>query len=123
MPRSVGNASAHAGDREFKITIEKLSESTAGSGFPTEAFGQPMQVWASREYVSLQEGVRADQLSASAVMRWTIPYHFELDPDRYNIPKTRRIVYHGRTYDIQTAEMQSRQEGRAIVLTTLAKVD
>lgn len=122
MPRAMSGAQSHAGQRDKLITIERLkSEPTSGSNFPVETFGQPMQFWASREFVSLSEGMNVGQLSTAVIQRWQIPYSSEMDPDLVNVPKERRIVYQSRIYDIQSAEMLDSSEGMEIILTTLGQ--
>lgn len=122
MPRATLDRVAHSGQRDKLITIEKLAESTATSNFPTENWGEPYTVWAARDYVSLEERVQSDRLLASSVVRWEIPYAYDLDPDRHDIAKTRRVKYFGRVYNILSAELRPREQGRAIVLTTQAQV-
>jgi hypothetical protein len=43
-----------------------------------------------------------------------------MDPDLLDVPKRRRLVYKGRTYDIVAAGQIGRNEG--VELLTLAKV-
>jgi head-tail adaptor len=122
MPRGVSRGSAHAGQRDLLITIERLVEIDPDSDFPTEDWKQPFQLWASREYVSLEERAQSAQLMASAVVRWEVPYTEALDPDAIDVSNKRRVVYQARVYNIIAAEMRPRSEGRSIVLTTQAKV-
>lgn len=122
MPRATVDRAAHIGQRDKLITIERITDGKAASSFPTETPGQPSTVWASQEYVSLDERVQSSQLMASAVVRWEVPYHYDLDPDRFDVAKTRRVKYLGRVYNIISAEMMPREAGRAIVLTTQAQV-
>lgn len=118
MSRSI---TSHAGERDFNISIEKLRDDLPASNFPVETWRQLFQTWASREFVSMDEETNLDQLSARTVQRWRVPYCSDLDPDRYDVPKTRRIVHLDRIYDITAAEMTPRCDGREIVLTTLSK--
>ena len=122
MPRALNATAASAGERELYITIHQLTESQAESNFPTEEWTQLTKVWARRDYLSLEERTAADQLSATVVQRWEIPYAVSMDPDRVDVAKTRRLSYLNRTYDILSAEILPRASGRSIVLTTLAKV-
>lgn len=121
MPRASVDRVSHLGYRDKLITIERLTEGTANSNFPTEDFAQPYTVWAAKDYVSLEERVQSDRLMASAVVRWEVAYLSDLDPDRYDIAKTRRVKYMGRVYNIISAEMRSREQGQSIVLTTQAQ--
>ena len=122
MPRALSGTAASAGEREFYITIQQLTEDQADSNFPTEAWTPLTKAWARRDFVTMDERTNADQLSTTVVQRWEIPYLVSMDPDRVDVAKQRRISYLNRTYDILSAEMLPRASGRSIVLTTLAKV-
>ena len=122
MPRALSGTAASAGEREFYITIQQLTEGAAASNFPTEAWTQLTKVWARRDFVTMDERTNADQLSATVVQKWEIPYSVSMDPDRVDVAKERRLQYLNRTYDILSAEMMPRANGRSIILTTLAKV-
>jgi len=122
MPRALSSGSADAGRREYFITIEQLTEAVAASNFPTESWTKLMTAWAARDYVTLVEEERADQVTASTVTEWDIPYSVQMDPDRIDVAKKRRVVYLGRTYDVLSGRLNARGDGRSIVLQTLAKV-
>lgn len=122
MPRAALDRAAHIGQRDALILIEKLSESQGDSNFPTESWVQAVQVWASRDYVTLDERVQSSQLMASAVVRFEVPYSYDIDPDVFDVPNKRRVNFKNRIYNIIAAEMRPRSEGRSIVLTTQAKV-
>lgn len=123
MPRTVSNrAGMEAGRREFPIIIESLTDDTAESNFPTEEWTPMTRVFASREFVSLDERATGSQMLASSVVRWTIPYSQSMDPDRVDVAKTRRLKYLERVYPIVSAEPLPRGEGHGIVLVTEAKV-
>jgi hypothetical protein len=118
MPRA---SLSHAGERDFNISIEKLRDDLPASNFPVETWRQLFQTWAKREFVSMDEDTKLDQLSAHTVQMWSMPYCSDLDPDVHDVPKTRRIVHMDRIYDITKAEVMPRCDGREIVLTTLSK--
>lgn len=121
MPRAVANGSADAGRRKHYLLIEQLVEGQAGSNFPTENWIKLQNAWAARDYVTLDEVTKADQLSASTVTEWDIPYSTFMDPDRIEVAKKRRVVYHGRTYDILSGRLSDDTSGRSVVLQSLAK--
>jgi head-tail adaptor len=124
MPRALATSrSAHTGQRDLLITIERLVEGLSDSNYPTEAFGQPMQFWAYREYVTLEEQFRGNQLTATAMERWDIPYSEAMDPDDVDVTKKRRIVFKGRVRNIISAEVLPHDMGRSIILTTQSAVD
>ena len=121
MPRAVGSMAADTGRREFFVLIEQLTEAQADSNFPTETWTKLQHAWAARSYGTLDEEFKADQLSAANVVLWDIPYSTFMDPDKIEVAKKRRLVYQGRTFDILSAHLNDRGQGRSIVLTTLAK--
>ena len=45
----------------------------------------------------------------------------EVDPELVDVPKLRRLVHYGRTYDIQRAVLRDSPEGKQIRLWTLAR--
>jgi head-tail adaptor len=108
-----------AGRRDRVITIEQLAESAGSSGYPVEgwstlAAGMP----ASKEDANPRERKIAEHMSARFDTTWQIGYRLDMDPDLVDVPKTRRIVYAGRVFDIVAA----RQIGRraAVELDTIA---
>jgi hypothetical protein len=44
-----------------------------------------------------------------------------MDPEVVDVTKLRRLLYRGWTYDIVAAEILQREEGEAIVMTTLGR--
>jgi hypothetical protein len=64
------------------------------------------------------ESFTGDQLSALMTTRWTMRYLREMDPDFYDVQKTRRLVYNGRAHDIVDVEVMDRQVG--LVIRTIA---
>ena len=116
MPNPVG-----AGARDKLVTIEQLSESNGASGFPVETWSPLVQVWASCAEPTGREAFKADQLSASADMRWEVPYRADLDPELVDVPKTRRIVYYTRVYDITSAYQVRRQTTVAVLTLSRSK--
>lgn len=125
MPRALARQRAvDAGLRDLLITIEQLTDSSDDSNFPIEDWTTlpVIKAWAARDYITLDETTKVDQLSASIVTTWEIPYMASMDPDRIDVAKKRRIRYLDRTYDILSAQVLSRADGMAIILSTLAKV-
>lgn len=124
MPRALSRRGrAHSGERDLLVTIHKVVQGTGDSGFPVEREGAAIQVWAKRDFVTVTERNLQDQLVSSSVQRWEIPYTVSLDADLVGVAKSRELVYQGKRYDIQAAEVMERNKGKAIVLTTLAKAD
>lgn len=108
------------GERDVSVAIEQLTESTGTSRFPVEAWTPLATVWMRRLGLKAQERFVANQLSAAAETQWEMGYVAAMDPDLVDVPKTRRLVYQGRTHDIVAAEVIGRREG--IELLTRAKV-
>lgn len=107
------------GERDTLVTIEQLTESTGGSRFPTESWTTLMTAWMRKLGTKGHERWVAAQVSAPADTQWEMGYVASMDPDLVEVPKTRRLVYQGRVYDIVAADMIGRREG--IELLTRAK--
>lgn len=107
----------NAGSLVYLVTIQKLADGVDTSGAPTEIPSTLGTAWMARETVSGMERFATNQLSASAVVRWTMRYRSDMDPDIVNVAKTRRLVYQSRTYDITEAESDKKQNW--IAVTTL----
>jgi hypothetical protein len=67
------------------------------------------------------ERLMAAQLAAGFDTKWQLQWRDDMDPDYVNVPKTRRLVYRGRAYDIVQAVEIGRREG--IALMTIAATD
>lgn len=108
-----------------KIVIEQLTEGSGASGLPTESWtnlvGGDGGVMAKKEDLRGNERFQASQLSSPFDTRWLIWYREDMDPDLLDVPKTRRIVYQNRRYDIVAAQnVEITQIRQAIVIDTLA---
>ena len=102
-------------DRE--VTIEAMSE--AASGYPVESWHVlDALVWMSKQDLRGNERFLASQVSATFDTKWTMQWRDDMDPDAYDVTKTRRLLYRGRTFDIVQAVEIGRREG--IVLMTIA---
>jgi hypothetical protein len=114
-----------AGQRDCLVTILEVTDETAPSGYPAEAVDvetalPSVYMAKTRELRSDLNAERyaGDQMTARTYTKWTMPYRRDMDPDRVDVPKTKRLRYLGRDYDIIDAEQTVR--GREIVLTTLS---
>lgn len=119
MVRTRSSPGLDAGARDKRITIQQLTESTADSGFPVEAWTPLVDMDASKVEVTGWERFTSNQMSAPYEARWGIDYRPDMDPDLLDVPKTRRVVYQGRAHDIVAAENVGREVG--IELMTLAR--
>lgn len=108
----------NAGALIHRVTIQRLTDGVDTSGAPTETPARLCDAWMARETVSGMEKFASNQLSASSVLRWTMRYQPNMDPDLIDVPKSRRLLYQHRAYDITEAQTLDRKAG--IVLTTLA---
>jgi len=106
-------AGLNAGSLDREVTIEQQAE--AASGYPTETWIElESGVWMSKQDMRGNERFRAAQLSAGFDTRWELQWRDDMDPDYVDVPKTRRLVYRGRTYDITAAVEIGRREGIAL---------
>lgn len=110
---------AASGARDRFVTIQAMTASVGGSGFPVETWSDLSSVWASRQDSRGGERFRADQLSAPFDTRWDVPYSGDWDPELVDVAKLRRLVHEGRAHDIVWAEQIGRKQG--IALMTLAR--
>lgn len=115
-------APMESGERDKQVTIQFLTESVGSSRFPVDDWTTvpSITMWASKRDLGSRERFAASQLSTPADVRWEINYRADMDPDVIDVPKKRRLVYKGRTYDIVSASQIGRNEG--VELLTLAKV-
>lgn len=111
----MGGVSVGTLDRE--VTIQQLTESKGTTGFPVESWTTLEVEQASRRDLTGDERFRSGQLSAKTHTLWTIHYREDMDPERVDVPKKRRLSYAGRSYDIIAAVQIGRNE--KIELTTL----
>lgn len=113
-------AGLSAGRLDREVTIQELTEAT--SGFPTETWTDlEADVWMAKEDLRGNERFLASQNAAHFDTRWTLHWRDDMDPDYVNVPKTRRLLYRGRVYDIVQAVELGRREG--IQLFTIAAAD
>jgi hypothetical protein len=117
-----------SGKRDKLVTIQSrpTADTVDGSGAPAEIFtDMPPCVWMSKK--ALAEGERfaenfaSNQLAARVFTTWDMPYQSNMDPERVDVPKLRRLVHQGRVYDITSADLMARPDGHGIRLVTIAK--
>lgn len=120
MARVASRLSAGRRDRVFTIEQRPATDTAdSSSGEPTATWttlvsGMP----AARTGIQGWERFRSDQMTARFDDRWEINYRVDMDPDLVDVPKTRRLVYEGRTLDIVSAAIIGRKAG--IELLTIA---
>lgn len=107
-----------SGLRNRRVTIQQLTDSQGTSGYPVESWVTLAVVQASKDDATGQERFSANQTTSPFDTTWQVPYLSALDPEMANVPKTRRLVYQNRVYDIVSATLIGMRRG--IELKTLA---
>lgn len=107
-----------SGERNRRVLIQQLTETTGDSQYPIETWSTLATVWMRKMDASMDERFKASQLAASFETQWEMGYRGDMDPERLDIAKVRRLVYQDRIYDISGASVIGRREG--IELLTLA---
>lgn len=107
------------GERDRAVTILQLSDSVGSSKFPVETWTVlETAVWMRKLDVKGMERFVAAQVSAPFDSQWEMGYRSDMDPELYDVPKTRRLLYQGRLFEVVAASQIGRREG--IELMTLA---
>ncbi len=106
------------GRRDRYVMVQERSGSEGASGRPVETWNDLAYVWMARQDAQGTERFRASQNADKFDTRWEIPYRADMDPERVNVPKERRLVYAGRVYDIVAANMTDGKDN--IILMTIA---
>jgi len=115
-------ATVPTGHRKWYVQIDGLVETTDTSGTPVLGWVVLAQEWMEKTGLNAAERYMSDQIAARFYTRWVMPYRSTMDPDRLDIPKTRRLVYQGRAYDIERAQILDLLE-QQIELVTVAATD
>ena len=55
--------------------------------------------------------------------RWQMRWRDDMDPDSVDVQKSRRLVYHGRTYDITAAIEIGRHDGIELLTRARGEVE
>jgi head-tail adaptor len=110
--------SLNIGELVHDVTIQQGTDGVDGSGAPIQVWTDLRTVSMSRREETTGESFRGEQLSAAIMTNWSMRYSDDMDRDTIDVPKTRRLVYLGRIYDIVSAEVMDRRAG--IILRTIA---
>ena len=106
-----------SGKMDRAVTIEALAE--AASGYPVETWGTLADLeWMEKVTVSGSERFATAQVAAQVQTVWRMHWRADMDPDAVDVPKTRRLVFMDRVFDITSAVEVGRRQG--IELTTVA---
>lgn len=111
-----GRARTSAGQRNRHVLIEQCANPL--EQWPT--WTPLTMAWMFRDDESADEQFASDQISASVVTEWQMDYRADMDPELFDVPAVRRLVYEGRTYEIRRAAPLGWK--RDIALFTLARV-
>ncbi len=106
------------GLRTKLVTIQQVTDSKGPSGRPVETWITLCQAWMERDDLTGTEHYTTAQEFSRSDVIWRMPYQSNMDPESLNEPKTRRLLYAGRVYDIVSA-VPIGQHAK-IELTTLA---
>ena len=105
-----------SGKMDRSVTIQSVAE--AASGYPTETWSTLAVEWMEKETASGSERFATGQVAAQIQTVWRMNWRADMDPDSLDVPKTRRLVFMGRVFDITEACEVGRRQG--IELTTVA---
>lgn len=111
-----------AGKRTLLVTVQQMTMTRGTSRAPVETWTTLRTCRASKEDLLMndsRESFRAEQVSARLETAWGLPYTADMDPESVDVPRTRRIVFSGRTYDITRASVEPGRKGVQVI--TLAK--
>jgi hypothetical protein len=113
-----------AGVRDRLVAILALSETVDDGGFPVEAWA-PLPpdefMWKHDLPVGERFAERfvAEQWSARQFTEWECGFRADMDPDVVNVPKTRRLSYRGREYQVVQATVLPHEDGHGIRIVTM----
>lgn len=114
------------GRRDKLVTIQQRpgADAVDDGGFPIDGvFTALDDEWMSKRDIAemgTSERLAAAQVSASFDSEWEMPFRSTMDPEVVDVPKLRRLLYRGRTYDIVHAVVTEFEDGKVIKLRTLA---
>jgi head-tail adaptor len=106
-----------SGRRRWYVAIEQWTELESPDGAVIEDWVPLASEWMLKETLNASERFMSDQLMARLSTRFVMPFRSTMDPDRIDVPKTRRLNYAGRQYDIKSAATIGLRE-RQIELVT-----
>ena len=123
MRLRVAKGAVGAGVRDHWVTIQtRPDDAISDSGFPIDAPWTDLATVAmAREDLDSAEIERGDQQLAVTTTRWEMPYMAQMDPERVDVAKLRRLVYLGRSFDILGAIPIGRADAIAILTDAYGK--
>lgn len=115
-----GDSPAPIGERDREVVIQQVADAVDAAGMPVETWTDLVCEFMAKADLNARERFQVGQMSASADTRFEMAYRADMDPESVDVPKTRRLVFRGRTYDITMARLVGHYEG--IELIALSKV-
>lgn len=111
------------GERNRAVTVQQLEDAVPNSKFPTERWTTLVTpVWMRKLDARAGETQKVQQVSAAFDTQWEMGYRDDMDPDRVDVPKKRRLVYQGRTFQIVAASQIGQREGIELLTVAGSKV-
>lgn len=115
-------ASLSAGALDREVTIQTLTESVGATRLPIESWVRLDEWWMARRDQRGYERFRAGQNAGAAETAWQGQYREDMDPERIDVVKKRRLLYAGRAYDIVAASVIGRNEGIEVITIAASEV-
>lgn len=111
-----------AGQRDRYVTILQASEAAGGSGYPVETWPDLGADWMSRHDLRADERFEAGQFAAAAETQWQLAYRADMDPELVDVPKSRRLRYMGREFEILTATLIGNRDGIELLTVSSSRI-
>lgn len=118
----VGKPAIAGGQRDKRVLIQQTPAVTPGGGFPRDVWTSLITEWMSKKDMLADERFATGQEAAFAYTQWQMAYRADMDPELIDVPKTRRLNYQGRTYNIRAATLIGRKDGIELVTLVSSKV-
>lgn len=99
-----------AGKLDRRITLQRYGITYNADNEPIEGFADLATVWASVQYASDGEKIRAAEVGATISIRFQIRYSSTVA----GINPKDRVIYDGKTFDISGVKELGRREGLEI---------
>lgn len=99
-----------AGELDRRITIQRYGITYNEDNEPVEGFSDLATVWASAQYASDGERVRAAEVGATITIRFQIRYSSTVA----SVNPKDRVLYDGKVFDISAVKELGRREGLEI---------
>lgn len=111
------------GERTKRVTVQAGTPRAGASKLPIMDWttAATRTFYMRRIDASGSEKLASAQFQASVESEWEMPYSAWMDPELVDVPKLRRLVFQGRTYDIHRAVVRDDPEGKQIRLFTLGR--